>query len=104
MILEDWNNGKISFYTHPPEKKTTEHDTAQVMQYFGAEFDLKALEKEEKDDLNGLAAAMDSALVLGPGKPTEMEEVHEEDEDDEDNDADDDGENEDEDNDADDDG
>jgi len=97
MILQDWNNGKISFYTHPPEKKTTEHDTAQVMQYFGAEFDLKALEKEEKDDLNGLAAAMDSALVLGPGKPTEMEEVHEEDEEDEDNDAeDDDGENEDE--------
>ena len=83
MILQDWNSGKISFYTHPPEQKTTEHDTAQVMQYFGAEFDLKALEKEEKDDLDGLTAAMDSALVLGPGKPTAMEEVPEEDEEEE---------------------
>jgi len=77
MILQDWNNGKISFYTHPPERKTTEHDSAQVMQYLGAEFDIEALEKEEKDDLDGLTAAMDSALILGPGKPTEMEEVQE---------------------------
>jgi len=79
MILQDWNNGKISFYTHPPERKTTEHDSAQVMQYLGAEFDIEALEKEEKDDLDGLTAAMDSALILGPGKPTEMEEVQEDD-------------------------
>merc|ERR1712180_339136 len=64
----------------------TEHDSAQVMQYLGAEFDIGALEKEEKDDLDGLTAAMDSALVLGPGKPTEMEEVQE-DNDDEDDDG-----------------
>merc|ERR1712193_398367 len=75
MILQDWNGGKISFYTHPPERKTTEHDSAQIMQYLGAEFDLKALEEEEKDDLDGLTAAMDAALVLGPGKPTDMEDV-----------------------------
>jgi len=83
MILQDWNNGKISFYTHPPERKTTEHDSAQVMQYLGAEFDIEALEKEEKDDLDGLTAAMDSALILGPGKPTEMEEVQEDEEEEE---------------------
>jgi len=88
MILQDWNNGKISFYTHPPERKTTEHDSAQVMQYLGAEFDIGALEKEEKDDLDGLTAAMDSALVLGPGKPTEMEEVQEDNDDEEDEDDD----------------
>jgi len=75
IILQDWNNGKITFYTHPPERKTTEHDSATVMQYLGAEFDLKSLEHEEKDDLEGLSAAMDSALVLDPGKPTDMEEV-----------------------------
>jgi len=88
MILQDWNNGKISFYTHPPERKATEHDSAQVMQYLGAEFDIGALEKEEKDDLDGLTAAMDTALVLGPGKPTEMEEVQEDDDDEEDEDKD----------------
>ena len=80
IVLQDWNTGKISFYTHPPERKSTEHDSAQVMQYFGAEFDLKALEKEEKDDLDGLLSAMDSALVLGPGKPTDMEDVQVEEE------------------------
>lgn len=74
IILQDWNGGRISFYTHPPERKASEHDSAQVMQYLGAEFDLKALEEEEKDDLDGLLSAMDSALVLGPGKPTSMEE------------------------------
>merc|ERR1719397_36337 len=30
--------------------------------------------REEKDDLDGLLSAMESALVLGPGKPTSMEE------------------------------
>merc|ERR1712013_811889 len=75
MVLQDWNSGKISFYTHPPERKSSEHDGAQVMQYLGAEFDLKALGAEEKDDLGGLLSAMDSALVLGPGKPTDMKEV-----------------------------
>jgi nuclear GTP-binding protein len=74
IILQDWNSGKISFYTHPPERKGSDHDSAEVMQYFGAEFDLKALEQEEKDDLDGLLSAMESALVLGPGKPTSMEE------------------------------
>ena len=84
MVLQDWNSGKISFCTHPPERKSSEHDCAQVMHYLGAEFDLKALEAE-KDDLGGLLSAMDSALVLGPEKPTDMEEVqgHEDEEDDE---------------------
>lgn len=80
IILQDWNNGKITFYTHPPEHKTTEHDSAKVMQYLGAEFDIKALEKEEEDDLAGLTAAMGTALVLTPGKPAEMEGVEEDDE------------------------
>jgi len=95
IILQDWNGGRISFYTHPPERKSSEHDSAQVMQYLGAEFDLKALEAEEKDDLDGLLSAMDSALVLGPGKPTSMEEeslANDEDEDSEDEDDDDEGE------------
>jgi len=74
IILQDWNSGKITFYTHPPERKGSDHDSAEVMQYFGAEFDLKALEQEERDDLDGLLSEMESALVLGPGKPTSMEE------------------------------
>lgn len=94
IILQDWNNGKITFYTHPPERKTTEHDSATIMQYLGAEFDLKSLEHEEKDDLEGLSAAMGSALVLDPGKPTDMEEVPVEDNVDEHSDNDEDAESE----------
>ena len=31
------------------------------------------MEREEKDDLKDLLDAMDTALVLDPGKPTNME-------------------------------
>ena len=34
-------SGKISFYTHPPERKENEeHESSQVVQYLGAGFDL----------------------------------------------------------------
>jgi len=83
MVLQDWNTGKITFYTHPPKRPETEHDSATVMQYLGAEFDFKVLEDEENGDLNGLMEAMTTALVLEPGKPTDMEDVVEEEEEEE---------------------
>lgn len=74
VVLQDWNSGKISFYTHPPKHvKDAEHDSVQVVQYLGAGFDLKQIEKEESDDLNELLDTLSSALVIDPGKPGQME-------------------------------
>jgi len=78
VLLQDWNSGKITFYTHPPIREVTEHDTTTVVQYLGAGFDIKALEKEEADDLDGLLSAMDTALVLDPSKPVEMQDMQDE--------------------------
>lgn len=79
-ILQDWNNGKITFYTVPPERKLdTTHEKASVVQYWGADFDLKAIEKEEQEDMKDLISAMCGALVLDPGKPAAMEEIASED-------------------------
>lgn len=33
-------SGKITFYTHPPEHEKNEHESATVVQYWGAGFDL----------------------------------------------------------------
>jgi len=75
-ILQDWNRGKISFYTIPPERKSNiAHESASIVQYWSTEFDLKAIEKEEQEDMQGLVNSLGGALVLDPGKPTAMEET-----------------------------
>ncbi|XP_065674255.1 guanine nucleotide-binding protein-like 3 homolog isoform X4 [Hydra vulgaris] len=88
VLLQDWNSGKITFYTHPPiDQINTEHSSSTIQQYWGAEFDLKTLEEEEKLDLNSLVQNMEFALVLDPGKPTAMEEIKDEDSEDENKDT-----------------
>lgn len=79
ILLQDWNSGKITFYTHPPEAPKDEQGTATIAQYWGAGFDINAIEKAEKDELNGLADVLGSALILEAGKPTDME-IQEDDE------------------------
>lgn len=69
VLLQDWNNGKITFYTHPPEREST----ATIVSHWRTEFDIVALEKAEKDDLNELADSLGAALVLAPSKPTNAE-------------------------------
>jgi len=69
VLLQDWNNGKITFYTHPPEREST----STIVSHWRTEFDIAGLEKAEKDDLNELADSLGAALVLAPSKPTDVE-------------------------------
>jgi len=49
IVLQDWNNGGISYYTVPPEDDTeakSMHETAQVVSSFAEEFDINALLEE----------------------------------------------------------
>merc|ERR1719277_2680276 len=73
ILLQDWNSGKMSFYTQPPERSQEGVEGARIVQYFGAGFNLQDIATEEKDDLDGLLDSLESALVIDPGKPTQME-------------------------------
>merc|ERR1712137_21501 len=44
IVLQDWNNGGISYYTVPPAPETkSAHETAQIVSTFAEEFDIDAL-------------------------------------------------------------
>ena len=48
MVLNDWNGGKIPYYTEPPESKEYLNDEAEIVQEWGAEFNLEDAIKNEK--------------------------------------------------------
>ena len=49
-ILNDWNAGKIKYYTYPPETETKEtHVSAEIVETFAKEFNLENLENELTD-------------------------------------------------------
>jgi len=105
LVLNDWNNGKIVYYTVPPQAERP-RDT-KIITKLSEEFDIDALLKEEQDLLDGLndtkvlvdgmqvsssePVTMDN-LVLGNGNNSLDEDLDQEDEDDEEMDDDDDAE------------
>jgi nuclear GTP-binding protein len=53
-ILQDWNAGRISFYTVPPESTSMPtHVRATIVDGFGAAFDMKALLEDDAEVLAG---------------------------------------------------
>ena len=42
-VLQDWNGGRIPFFTLPPERGNQEHASAQVVAQFSADFDVAAI-------------------------------------------------------------
>lgn len=72
VVLQDWNSGKIPFYTLPPKGPSKAHLSASVVQQWGEEFDVKQLEEKEREELNGLSmdplkkASFVSALAVSP--------------------------------------
>ncbi|OQV23837.1 Guanine nucleotide-binding protein-like 3-like protein [Hypsibius exemplaris] len=66
LILQDWTGGKIAYYTTPPEKRPEEvHIKAELVTAMSKEFDLDALEDEEKmmiDEMPAVDSSKASAL------------------------------------------
>lgn len=49
VIINDWNQGRIRYYTEPPEVRTeSSHLSSEIVQAMSAEFDIDALLEEEK--------------------------------------------------------
>ncbi len=39
VVLTDWNDGRIRFYTEPPERSSGGHDAAAIVKDWSADFD-----------------------------------------------------------------
>jgi len=65
LVLQDWNCGKITYYTQPPEQHTLpSHLSAQIITELSAEFDIEALTSDEKEDIKGLKSHIGNAMMV----------------------------------------
>jgi len=64
-ILQDWNTGKIKYFTHPPEQNSSEaYLGAEIVQQFATEFALEELDSQI--NLNHLPKLKPSDIVEVP--------------------------------------
>ncbi|XP_020828505.1 guanine nucleotide-binding protein-like 3-like protein [Phascolarctos cinereus] len=62
-VLTDWMNGKISYFTHPPEThKLPTHISAEIVSEMGKAFDFEAL---EQGNMEALASMPQGPVVFG---------------------------------------
>jgi len=81
-LLEDWNHGKIKYYTIPPEENHSDvHISSAIVSEIAKEFDLDNFESMETETLNKIsqdAPVADDKLVIDNLEPVvsinEMEE------------------------------
>ncbi|XP_015182839.1 PREDICTED: guanine nucleotide-binding protein-like 3 homolog [Polistes dominula] len=55
-VLEDWNSGKIRYYTEPPEEPLC-HVSAEIVSQMAKEFDIESFAAEERMMLDNVEAA-----------------------------------------------
>jgi nuclear GTP-binding protein len=57
QVLNDWNSGKLRYYTEPPEENRTDDEQQQIsmelVQEFAKEFDLDALDQDIRVIVDG---------------------------------------------------
>lgn len=70
LLLQDWNSGKITYYTAPPErtedKDPSVHLGAQIVAGFTKEFDINEIAEDEAKMIEGLTST-GSQHMLVPG-------------------------------------
>ncbi|CAL2031602.1 CBN-NST-1 protein [Caenorhabditis brenneri] len=77
-VLNDWNTGKLRYYTHPPEQgseKDVVSVPAEVVSQFSKEFDIDAIADDQNQIIEGLP--MESDIIA----PQNSEEEDEDDDD-----------------------
>lgn len=68
VILQHWNSGKISYFTHPPELVST-HISAEIVSEIGKAFDLDSLLEDETKILKTLKPCNPTHLGIEPSSP-----------------------------------
>ncbi|KAH0951780.1 hypothetical protein HN011_006659 [Eciton burchellii] len=64
-IIEDWNSGKIRYYTVPPEEPVC-HISSEIVNEVSKEFDIESFATEEKMMLDNFVTESTSNPVLDP--------------------------------------
>ncbi|KIH64885.1 hypothetical protein ANCDUO_04803 [Ancylostoma duodenale] len=66
-VLNEWNNGRLRYYTHPPEDTPSSAPgtgvSAEIVSQFSKEFDIDALDGDLKQLVEGLPMDMDATFV-----------------------------------------
>merc|ERR1719450_1356709 len=89
IVLNDWNSGKLKYFTHPPEVTTEMSST--IVQEFSKDFSLEDLETVETMDFSNLPLVRPSEIVQVEAgqiheKAEQMAEMEVEDDEEEEND------------------
>ena len=89
-LLQDWNHGRIPYYTVPPASGVAveSHLSAEVVQSWAKEFslpDIVAIEGKELESVRGKSEISHSLLVMKTGASPDVDmDVEEEEEEDDD--------------------
>ncbi|XP_066155961.1 guanine nucleotide-binding protein-like 3 homolog [Euwallacea fornicatus] len=77
-LLDDWNSGKIPYYTVPPQENH-ESSSYQIVSEFGKEFELENYDKMETDLLNKIKFLDDKQkpIQLESSGPVDADEIEE---------------------------
>ncbi|VDM79777.1 unnamed protein product [Strongylus vulgaris] len=66
-VLNDWNTGRLRYYTHPPEDTSSVAPeagvSAEIVSQFSKEFDIDTLDEDLKQLVEGLPMEMDATFV-----------------------------------------
>lgn len=64
VVLGDWNNGKIPYYTNPPRRGDGKHESAAVVSAWGQEFDADAVFAAERSAVIAGLPSLDEGLFV----------------------------------------
>lgn len=74
IVLHDWNEGKIPYYTLPPTRDVVDLET-KIISEFGKEFDINEIYKTESSFIGSLASVEDFRHVeVAPSSPPNFDE------------------------------
>ncbi|KAL4710532.1 hypothetical protein ACJJTC_008934 [Scirpophaga incertulas] len=83
ILLNDWNTGKVRYYTEPPESSQEVHVDAKIVSAVAKEFDIEsfeAMETQAVDELATQSSSFEPIKIISTG-PVTMESGMEVDED-----------------------
>ncbi|XP_049862646.1 guanine nucleotide-binding protein-like 3 homolog [Schistocerca gregaria] len=63
ILIDDWNRGKIKYYTVPPEDITDAHISSAIVQEAVAEFDIASFEAMETEVLGALESSRKQSVA-----------------------------------------